>query len=524
MCAAPTATPSLSPALAPVTDPIADLAASQIENYRRQPAELVSHFNREVSALDGYRGRQLLELLQNADEAGVGSEAGCKLCLHVSRDRLLVANTGRPFSPKGLTSLVVSDCSPKQLDRNRFIGCKGLGFRSILAWTSRPLISSGPYDVVFDRSRAIDIIQGLALDSAAVAEVVRPFLEATNQWPAAVMRFPSTPDASDPWWREARDWRAEGYDTVVVIPLGDGNRADETHREILEQLSALPASALLFCRHLTRVEITGDYTRTWELLREDHGADRATVVLQQDGMDELWQVYRRGGQVSDGAAETSAGGRHDYEVAVAVPQTVKSNPHGTLCVFFPTHERMPCALVMHATLETTDDRNRLVNHASNREVLKNLATHVAAVMEEQATLGDPRRALELLAGVERADPELEDLGFVPALVTECAARRVFPRLDGALEPAEGVRQAPHRVWLDEVTAEFFPELLPVGPRDPLTLGLVVRVGLVRSSVVEGAAATLPAVPLSRACRPGRRPPPRDRAVGAGWRRRTTLGR
>lgn len=140
-----------------------------------------------------------------------------------------------------------------------------------------------------------------------------------------------------------RDWRAEGYDTVVVIPLGDGNRADETHREILEQLSALPASALLFCRHLTRVEITGDYTRTWELLREDHGADRATVVLQQDGMDELWQVYRRGGQVSDGAAETSAGGRHDYEVAVAVPQTVKSNPHGTLCVFFPTHERMPCA-------------------------------------------------------------------------------------------------------------------------------------------------------------------------------------
>jgi hypothetical protein len=60
-------------------------------------------------------------LLQNADDAGVGSTSGCKLRINLSRDRLLVASTGRPFEPKGLTSLVVSDCSPKQLDHNRFI-------------------------------------------------------------------------------------------------------------------------------------------------------------------------------------------------------------------------------------------------------------------------------------------------------------------------------------------------------------------------------------------------------------------
>jgi hypothetical protein len=444
------------------------LAASQIENYRRQPAELVSHYNREVSALDGYRGRQLLELLQNADDAGVGAEAGCRLCINLTHNRLIVANTGRPFSPKGLTSLVVSDCSPKQLDRNRFIGCKGLGFRSILAWTRRPLISSGPYEVIFDQSRAIDVVRDLASESTAVAEIVHTFRDATGKWPAAVMRFPSIPETSNRWLQEAREWRADGFDTVVVIPFGDGERASETHSEILEQLSALPASALLFCRHLTRVEITGDYIRTWQLLREDHGADRATIILQVDGVDDLWQVYRRIGQVSDAAAETNAGGRRDYEVAVAVPQKVKTNPHGTLCVFFPTHERMPCALVLHATLDTTDDRNRLVNNASNREVLKHLATHVATVMEEQASTGDPRRALELLAGAENADPELDNLGFVPALLTDCAARRVFPRLDGTLAPAAHVRQVPNRVWLDEVTADFFPDLLAVGPEDPLT--------------------------------------------------------
>src|SRR6266581_4558740 len=63
--------------------------------------------------------------------------ADCQLLLYLSRERLVVTNTSKPFSKKGLTSLVISDCSPKQLERNRFIVCKGLGFRSILIWTGR---------------------------------------------------------------------------------------------------------------------------------------------------------------------------------------------------------------------------------------------------------------------------------------------------------------------------------------------------------------------------------------------------
>ena len=73
--------------------PVLDLAASQIDNCLRQPEELVSQFNREVSALEGYRGRQVLELLQNADDAGVDADVGCTLLLDLSRERLIVAAT-----------------------------------------------------------------------------------------------------------------------------------------------------------------------------------------------------------------------------------------------------------------------------------------------------------------------------------------------------------------------------------------------------------------------------------------------
>ena len=44
---------------------------------------------------------------------------------------------------------------------------------------------------------------------------------------------------------------------------------------------------------------------------------------------------------------------------------------------------------------------------------------------------------------------------------------IFPRLDGTVEAVEGVRQAPHAVWLDVAVADPFPELLVAGPDDPL---------------------------------------------------------
>jgi hypothetical protein len=452
----------------PERERVLELAASQIDNYLRQPEELVSHFNREVSALDGYRGRQLLELLQNADDAGVDAEAGCRLLLDLSRERLVVANTGKPFSKKGLTSLVISDCSPKQLDRNRFIGCKGLGFRAILTWTDRPLISSGPYEVLFDRVKAVEKVQRIAAEHSVANDIVLPFKESTGRWPAAVMRFPDLPPNDDHWLDLARACRHRGYDTVIVLPLPDGQRGDDIHKEMIEQIKDLPTSSLLFCRHLTCVEISGDFQRTWNLLRQNHTDGRATVVLEQDGAPELWHVYRHTGQVSAEAAETSSGGRRDFEVAVAVPEVAKPNPTGALCVFFPTHERLPCAIVMHATLETSDDRNRLVVHTSNREVLGQLAMHVAAVVESHAAPAMPRRALELIAGVENADPELKALGFVDALVKACAGRSIFPCLDGTVKPSTDVRQVPHATWLSQLGPDLFPEILAVGPSDALS--------------------------------------------------------
>ena len=449
--------------------PIETLANRQIETYLRQPEELISHYNREIRALDGYRGRQILELLQNADDAGVDSEEGCALLFHLTRDRLVVANTGKAFSEKGLIALVISDCSPKQLGRGIYIGSKGLGFRSILTWTDCPMISSGPYEVMFDRAIALGDVTRLAAENPVIEAVVGPFLETTRNIPAAILRFPRVPPDENPWLRIAREFRETHWDTVIVLPLPADQRGDEIHREMLEQIRGLSTDSLLFCRHLTKVLIQGDLSKQWDLAREAKGLNHATVILQEAESTELWDVFHAEGVVDGVPPAGVQGGEHRFEVAVAVPGKPSPIPDPTraLCVFFPTTGILPCSLLMHATLETTDDRKHLVNHLGNRKVLERLAIHVADVIEREAKASTPLRALKLISGIENVDSELKSLGFLDALIRECGIRKIFPRVDGNFEDSTKVRHAPSKVWYEELKGGPCPEILTVPPGSKL---------------------------------------------------------
>src|SRR6266568_5117973 len=96
--------------------------------YCSDPDELVGSYNREISSAHGYVGREILELIQNADDAGSDYSTPNKMLILLTHDALYLANTGIPFGPDGVKSLMVCDNSPKQLQETRCIGYKGLGF------------------------------------------------------------------------------------------------------------------------------------------------------------------------------------------------------------------------------------------------------------------------------------------------------------------------------------------------------------------------------------------------------------
>ena len=80
--------------------------------YITAPERILSDFRKEKENLSGYRGREILELLQNAvDELEENSNAAIEIS--IKGNLLQVCNNGKPFTFEGFKSLIYSNLSPK---------------------------------------------------------------------------------------------------------------------------------------------------------------------------------------------------------------------------------------------------------------------------------------------------------------------------------------------------------------------------------------------------------------------------
>jgi hypothetical protein len=454
---------------------VVQLARQQADSYLREPLELLSHANSEAGALDGYRGRQILELLQNADDAGDGFKDP-RFLLRITRKGLVAANTGQAFSERGVKSLVISHASPKQLAQNRFIGCKGLGFRSVLTWSRAPVVLSGRLRIGFGAEHAENAIRSLMSQSGALAAEVERHVNRFGRLPVPILRFPhwAAKEAVDQL--DIEPLLNAGYQTAIGLPFPTGTEGDRAYSEALCQLKGLAPESLLFCRNLEWLEFDGDLVVKWEVAREriHSGSDR--VLISVSDRPWLWTVHRRTGQVPEDALPAATNVSRDFELAVAVPAAPADTQDAALCVFFPTQERLPIQVRMHATLELTENRNRLIDHASNRYVLRSLGRLFAETIEAEASQHGGGRAVELIYGLQDADPELANLGFREACVTELAARRILPRVGGDPSRPENARKPPDDVWLSILDPAFFPELLSAEASKLTGLLALFRVG------------------------------------------------
>ena len=140
------------------------------KEYKNNPARIAEDFNIEEEAKNGYAGRQILELLQNAvDEMRDTDKRKVEIKLSERNKTLIISNTGRVFSVRGVESLMSSHLSPKH-DDNNYIGNKGTGFRSILSWAKEVSIYSGNLSISFSKDYANKIEKEL-LGSARMLEM-----------------------------------------------------------------------------------------------------------------------------------------------------------------------------------------------------------------------------------------------------------------------------------------------------------------------------------------------------------------
>src|SRR5690606_33927729 len=104
------------------------LIDKQLNTYKDH-SRIISDYHAEKQIAESYNGRQLLELLQNADDAGTDEVL---IDLNSEKGILRIANNGTPFDISGVQSLMLAYKSSK--NKRHYIGNKGLGFRSVLNW------------------------------------------------------------------------------------------------------------------------------------------------------------------------------------------------------------------------------------------------------------------------------------------------------------------------------------------------------------------------------------------------------
>ena len=319
--------------------------------YLQSAEEIVSGYNRECGLSRDYEGRQMFELLQNADDEAVDSCG--KVRIAFDGKTLSVSNSGNPFTFPGVKSLLYPNASPKRIHSNK-IGCKGLGFRSILTWANSVTIASSEFTMQFSREYAVDFLKSILTECPSLSAEIEKLSPDPN--PIATLTCPKI---------LAHHALADGFATSIIIDC-----KDEALSQIERQIKSLEFEELIFLPNLKEVEIVcPDYHKSFFKVSEgDEVIIEACDHLNGSSVFSTWMLYRKHGIISD-----ENGNDKEYEFIIAYDPSAKRRGN-VLYSYFKTDVKLQFPALIHGTFELTSDRNNLLKGSSiNQQLIPLLA-------------------------------------------------------------------------------------------------------------------------------------------------------
>lgn len=341
----------------------------ELEKIRRKyldsAEEIVSGYNRECTLSKDYEGRQMFELLQNADDESAGSTG--KVLITFDGKTLSVSNTGEPFSFRGVKSLLYPNASPKKIHANK-IGCKGLGFRSILTWANSVTVASKDFTIQFSKDYAQEFLASILEEKPELKSEIQAL--SLDPWPIATLTCPHVLEESA---------LVDGYSTSIIIEC-----REDLSDTIVEQIEGLEFEELVFLPNLKQIEIQCmDYHRNFFKVSEGNEVIIETEDVNSGETDcASWKLFRKTGIVED-----ENGNDKDYEFIVAYDPSGERQGE-VLYSYFKTDVKLGFPALIHGTFELNSDRNSLQkNSRINQQLIPLLADFMVqcavAISEEQ---------------------------------------------------------------------------------------------------------------------------------------------
>lgn len=369
-----------------------------IQNHIRwqERDELIAENNIEKRDIRGYHGREILELLQNADDAyqksiDIGEKPECELKVVIYyKDYLLtVTNTGTAFDEAGIRAIVQGNNSPKI---GKYIGNKGTGFRSVLNWAEKVRIFSGNYKIEFSKEIADSVLQKISNE------------------PQIKKQF-----------EKQREKKCSLYIPILAVPINieDDNKNDATTIEVVldpdkqkddfsvsEQIENIDLRILLFLPNTSQIDIIADdkhitYKRDiilgvpkkFSLKKEDHSADSVEI-------EETFWLFQK--KIADAALEE--GVLKDIQLSVAVPEDIDAFRGENVYSFFPLLDtESPFACVLHASYALGDHRNTINISQTNKEIIEQQLLFLVEIADWYVEKGQYDMVYKILVPVNFVD-------------------------------------------------------------------------------------------------------------------------
>jgi hypothetical protein len=395
------------------------------EIYKTSPSDMIAAYNREVETEKEYNGRQLLELLQNADDERSDE---VQIALDTNKQTLTISNRGEfctAFSFKGIRSLMISNLSSKTT--KKYIGNKGLGFRSIINWSKQVTINSNGLDIVFSRE-IVDNVYNELFNEEEHKQIVKERDLPINIKPIPFLAIPQVKE------NPQDDWT-----TVVSIEY-----KNEFLEDIQKQLAELKNEILLFLNSIQRLEVVID-GEVKQRIDKKTLTDKWTIYSKNELLPkELWDKENE---------------EEYFDLKIALQDDLE-NDVKELFAYFPTKIQINFPFIVHGTFELSSSRNGLNDSPKNRYILKKLVELIVETAKEMTQEEVSYKALEMLT-YTNPNNILEKLGFYEAIDNAIEELEVFPCLDGKYRTMSDV------VYTNELSKfiqdtghnELFPKLI-----------------------------------------------------------------
>ena len=365
--------------------------------------QIIHDYKDECELIEAYRGRELLELLQNADDE-LNEKLPKEVKISFINNELTIFNYGNPFTDDGISALMFTHTSDKHERKKRVIGNKGTGFRSVLGWADSIQIDSDNLHVVFSESIAKHHLEAIIGEEDIKRFKLKP----------AVMKFPE-------WNNEYDD---SGYTTRISIRIKD-NKSVAT--DILEQLNSINEELLLFLNNtMVLIVETCDTCVRFERVFETENCVRIIQTVDNEIRNEsVWDLSRSEGYIEN----------QWYSIVVAGNRSGEDPSNKVLYSYFPTQVEFPFPVLVHANFVLSPDRNHLISKTSENNLNSQLLQRIAnqLVSYSIAKYGDKVSydCLRFLMPKEKFPKELVDFGFEEMLKDAIRGNAVFPNVNGS---------------------------------------------------------------------------------------------